>query len=98
MITMFKYVLLYRSYEYLTISDQQFCSKRHHSAVQCTFLVNETISYFNSMNLDVFCCRLDCTKAFDRVSVRTMFIKLFNTAISAILLRRHFHTYSHNLL
>ncbi len=58
-------------------------------------MVNETISYYNSMNSDAFCCLLDGTKVFGRVSFRTLFTKLLNTAISAILPRCLFYMYSH---
>ncbi len=94
LVKVFEYVLLFRSYQYLSTSNQQFGYKQQHSTIQCTWVANETISYYNSMKSDVYCCLLDCTKAFDRVSFKTLFVKLLKTAISAVLLRCLFFIYS----
>ncbi len=46
------------------------------------------------MKSDVHCCLLDCTKVFNRVSFKTLFVKLLKTAISAVLLRCLVFTYT----
>ncbi len=58
------------------------------------WVANETISYNNSMKADVYCCLLDCTKAFDRFSFKTLFVKWLKTVISAVLLHCLFFIYS----
>ena len=51
----------------------QFAFKEKSSTTQCTFAVNETISYYLNNGSNVHAILLDATKAFDRIS----FIKLF---------------------
>ena len=46
--------------------------------MQCTRLPTENMFYYNFMHSDTFGCLLDCSKAFDRVCVRTVFTKLLN--------------------
>ncbi len=65
LVKVFKYVLLFRSYKYLSTNDQQFDYKQQNSTLQCTWVANETISYYNSMKFGVCCCLLGCTEAFD---------------------------------
>ncbi len=62
LVKVLEYVFLFRSYKYLSTNTQQFGYKQHHSTIQCTWVANETISYYNSMKSDVYCCLLDCTK------------------------------------
>ena len=95
LVKIFESVILHRCYETLSTSNQQFGFKRNHSTIQCTWLVNETIRYYNSMNTSVFCCLLDCTKAFDRISFSTLFTKLLNTTISGVILRCLLYMYLH---
>jgi len=45
--------------------------------VQCTFVVNEVINYFNYRNSDVYAVLIDASKAFDKVN----FYKLFNILV-----------------
>ena len=53
-----------------------FGFKEHASTTQCTFAMNEVISYYNSKGSDVFMVFLDVTKAFDRSSIAFNFVSL----------------------
>ena len=87
LIKIFESIILHRCYEVLSTSNQQFGFKRKHSTIQCTWLVKENINYYKSMNTNIFCCLLDCSKAFDRISFHTLFTKLLTTCIPGIILR-----------
>ena len=94
-VLIFESIILHRSYEVLSTSNQQFGFKRKHSTIQCTWLVKETINYYKSRNTNVFCCLLDCTKAFDRISFHTLFNKLLTTSLPGVILRVLLYIYLH---
>ena len=62
----FDRIVLLKENKILRSSDLQFGFKEHASTTQCTFAMNEVISYYNSKGSDVFVVFLDATKAFDR--------------------------------
>ena len=47
------------------------------------------------MNTNIFCCLLDCSKAFDRISFHTLFTKLLTTCIPGIILLVLLYIYLH---
>ena len=57
-------------------ADLQFGFQKKNSTTMCTWLVNQTVNYFNNRNTPVFSCFLDLTKAFDLVSFYKLFHKL----------------------
>ena len=57
-------------------SDLQFGFQRKNSTTMCSWVVNETINYFNNRDTPVFSCFLDLTKAFDLVTFSKLFTKL----------------------
>jgi hypothetical protein len=61
----------------LSTCDMQFGFKTNHSTMQCNFVMNEIVNYYNSHGSDVYIMMLDCSKAFDRVQ----YAKLFNILI-----------------
>jgi len=95
LVKIFESIILFRCYETLSTSCQQFGFKKQHSTVQCTWLVRETINYYKAKNSNIFCCLLDCTKAFDRISFQTLFVKLCTTGISGVILRFLLYMYMH---
>ena len=67
-------------------SDLQFGFQKKNSTTMCTWVVNETVNYFNNRNTPVFTCFLDLTKAFDLVTFSKLFNKLRNR-IGSIFIR-----------
>lgn len=57
-------------------SDLQFGFQKKNSTTMCTWVVNETINYFNNRDTPVFSCFLDLSKAFDLVTYSKLFCKL----------------------
>merc|ERR550519_3232957 len=65
----------------------QFGFQKGASTVQCTYLVEETISYYLRNSSDVYCCLLDFSKAFDKVNFKKLFKKLIEREIPFIIIR-----------
>ena len=65
----------------------QFGFQKGSSTVQCTWAVQETISYYLRRGSDVFCCLLDFSKAFDKVNFDKLFQKLRERKFPAVCLR-----------
>ena len=66
-------VLIKKCEESLDTSELQFGFKQEHSTTMCTFLVKETVNYFNARGSPVYACFLDASKAFDRVKHEDLF-------------------------
>ena len=49
-------------------SALQFGFEPHVSTTQCTFIMNETIGYYNSKGSNVYVALLGATETFDRVN------------------------------
>lgn len=92
-----KFVLLHCSNE-LQTSDLQFGFKSGHSTTQCTFTLQEAVSYYTSRNSTAYVMLLDCTKAFDRVSYENLFDELFDRNICPLLLNMIWQLYKNNVL
>ena len=72
----------------LLSSDQlQFGFQKGCSTVQCTWAVQETISYYLRRDSDVYCCLLDFSKAFDKVNFDELFQKLKTRNFPGVVLR-----------
>ena len=71
----------------LSNDDSQLGFQENCSTLQCTWAVQETISYFIRNYSDVFCCLLDFTKAFDKVNFEKLFRKLIDGGLSMIFIR-----------
>ena len=72
----------------LLSSDQlQFGFQKDCSTVQCTWAVQETISYYLRRDSDVYCCLLDFSKAFDKVNFDELFQKLKTRNFPGVVLR-----------
>ena len=62
----------------LSSDELQFGFQRHSSTTLCTWSVIETINYYKRGGSEVYCCLLDCKKAFDTVEHSKIFNKLCN--------------------
>ena len=70
------WVILILFEDQLKPSDLQFGFQKKNSTTMCSWVVNETINYFNNRDTPVFSCFLDLTKAFDLVNFSKLFSKL----------------------
>ncbi len=82
----------------LNSSDLQFGFKPNVSTTQCTFALNETISYYNSRKTNVYVALLDATMAFDHENYCKLFRKLIEKNMSLLVLRLLLYMYTHQKL
>ena len=68
-------------------SENQFGFKENMSTNMCTFVLNETISYYTKNDTTVYALFLDASKAFDRVNFIKLFRKLLDKGMSPITVR-----------
>ena len=66
---------------FLDTTDNQFGFKAGHSTDQCTFLLNQTASYFVTHGSSVHAVFLDASKAFDRVLHMKLFEKFIHRKV-----------------
>jgi len=71
----------------LSTSDLQFGFKRNSSTHRCTMVLKETISYYITNNINVFCTFLDASKAFDRVHYCKLFRLVLQRGLPACIVR-----------
>ena len=87
-------VILMKESKSLMSSNLQFGFKPGVSTTQCTFVLNEVISYYNYKKSNVFVGLLDATKAFYRVNYSKLFRKLLERNVSPVVLRLLFNMYT----
>ncbi len=63
----FEYVILNMHSGSLISNNLQFAFQAGMSTTQCTWVAREIFSYYNNKGSDVYCCLLDCSKAFDQI-------------------------------
>ena len=68
------------------------------STTQCTYVMQETISYYNDNGSNVYALMLDASKAFDRVKFSKLFHILLNCQMSPLVLRLLFYMYTNQKL
>ena len=77
--------ILLKHAESLSTCDLQFGFKKSHSTVQCTYVVNEVVHYYNRHNSDVYAVLLDASQAFDRVHYCKLFALLLKRNLSPVI-------------
>ena len=87
----FESCLLIMLENYLHSRDQQFGFKNQHATDMCIFTVKSVIKYYTKQNNTVFTCFLDAAKVFDRVSQRTLFIKMIKRNVPLVILFESLH-------
>ena len=80
------WVILILFEDKLKPSDLQFGFQKKNSTTMCSWVVNESINYFNNRDTPVFSCFLDLSKAFDLVTFSKLFTKL-RDKISSVFIR-----------
>ena len=77
-------------------SELQFGFQLKNSTTMCSWVVSETVNYFNNRNTPVFTCFLDLTKAFDLVNFTKLFENL-KSRITPVFLRLLAYIYTHQV-
>ena len=88
------WIFLIKEGDALVSSDLQFGFKENSCTSHCTFLLNETISYYNMKHTNVYTVMLDASKAFDRVHYCKLFKLLIERKMSPLVLRLLLNMYT----
>ena len=80
-------VILLKYHNYLFSTDNQFGFKSNHSTDNCIFILKEIIDFYTIHNSPVYICFMDASKAFDRVNHFSLFKKLLDRGVPAIIVR-----------
>ena len=81
------WVILLKEHKSLNSSDLQFGFKEGSSTTQCTYVLMETVNYFNYHGSNVYALLLDATKAFDRVHYCKLFRELIKRKMAPSVIR-----------
>ncbi len=79
----------------MLVSNLQFAYKAEHSTSQCTWLDKEVITHHKNNGSNVYACRLDCPKAFDKIKHDVLFKKLYDKGLSPLTVRIIMNMYLH---
>ena len=80
-------IIIKRYGNLLNTNELQFGFKPNHSTNVCTGIMKHVISYYNNNNTNVYACKLDASKAFDRVQYGTLFEILQKRRMPVIVIR-----------
>ena len=86
----FDWVVLLLFEKELSTDELQFGFQQKTSANMCTWLVVETIDYFQRNGPEVYACVMDLSKAFDRIKHSALYWKLLKKGMP--LYHTHFNT------
>ena len=87
-------LILNRFKDYFKTSDNQFGFKESLSTDMCIFTLKQVCDYYVKNGSPVYICFLDASKAFDKINHWTLFRKLFDRNIPAIIVRILYVWYS----
>ncbi len=87
-------IILIKEEQSLSSLSLQFRFKGGTSTTQSTFILNETVSYYNVNHNNVYAIFLDASKAFDHVQYCKLFNELVNRNISPLVLRLLLNMYT----
>ena len=92
------WVILLKEKNALNSSELQFGFKEGTSTTQCTYVLLETVNYFNYHGSNVYTLLLDATKAFDRVHYCKLFRELIKRKMSPSVIRLLLYMYTNQKL
>ena len=94
---LFDNVILYGNIDVLQSSCMQFGFKPEHSTThdQCTFMLQETIEHYVSLNAACYVILLDASKAFDRVQQVKPFVLLYIKGLCPVVVKLLITMYTH---
>ena len=84
---LFDHAILLKTDSFLKTDDLQFGYKKRHSTSHAIYTAKRCIDYFCTHGSYVYASFLDCTKGFDRVSHKGLFLKLLERGIPLCFLR-----------
>ena len=84
---LFEHAILLKSLDCLGSDDLQFGYKKRHSTSHAIYVVKQCIDYFCTHGSYVYASFLDCTKGFDRVCHKGLFLKLIGRRMPLCYLR-----------
>ena len=90
--------ILMKEQSSLLDSELQFGFKKRLSTTQCTYILLETIDYYNYNNSSVVVLLLDSSKAFDMVNYCKLITDLLKRDVSPLVLRILLHMYTNQTL
>ena len=91
---LFEHAILLKTIRYLYSDDLQFGYKKSHSTSHAIYTVKRCIDYFCDHGAHVYASFLDCTKGFDRVSHKGLFLKLIRRNLPLCWIRVLLYWYS----
>ncbi len=80
-------VILNMHNDSLISNNLQFANKADTSTTQCTWAAREVTSYYNNKGGNVYCCLLDCSKAFDQIKHDKLLEKLVAKDVPPVIIR-----------
>ena len=83
----FESLLLDKTRVYLNTKSNQFAYKKKSNTDTCLFAFKEIIDSYNQHDSNVYCCFLDASKAYDRVSHKRLFNCLHHRKVPLIYIR-----------
>ena len=83
----FEYTLLPSLAEHLKLNSHQFGFRSETSTVQAISVLKETINSYTNKRSSVHCAFIDLTKAFDKLNVKSLILKLKNKTLPKSIIR-----------
>ena len=84
---LFERLLTGKMHDFLLTADNQFAYKKNSNTDSCIFAFKEIVDVYNKLGSNVYCCFLDASRAFDRISHRVLFSKLVKRNVPMIFIR-----------
>ena len=85
-------------YIYLYSSSNQFGYKKKSGTELCLYSFKQIVEFYNNANSNVYCCFLDASRAYDRVSHKKLFNMLSTRNVPLIFIRILAFWYKHQTL
>ena len=84
---LFEAILRDKLYRYLFSSSNQFGYKKKSNTDTCLYVFKEIIDVYDKCDSNLYCCFLDASKAYDRISHKTLFNQLIKRNVPIIFVR-----------
>ena len=83
---------------YLQTNYNQFGYKQKLGTEMCLYAFKEIVDCYNKLDSNIYCCFLDASRAYDRVSHKTLFNMLFERGVPLIFIRILAYWYKYQCL